>query len=269
MVKVWQEHSAKRLNEIVNHPAVLPFVKGGATAPLDLSEAVDDPANVLLMAEHGCVFFQQHQPGLYEGHVQVLPSGNVEWATEMLRSALHWMFCRVEVVEIVARSPKGFRSSHALIKAVGGRYEFTVPHGWIFNGKPIPADIFGLRIQDWLNTAPGLDDKGRWFDQRLREEYGRLHLPVPPEITDIPCLRAIGLAYEMCMGSQPEKAVIFYNRWAALAEQPRIGIVSRRPLAINVNDALVILRNDGDFYIAAAGGAWCQSEQSSAGRLAS
>jgi hypothetical protein len=259
-----RDRDAKHLNEVVNHPSVLPFVKGTAEPPLDFSEVVNDPSNVLLMGEHGGVLFQQHQQGLYEGHVQVLPSGHGTWAIDMLRAALHWMFCRTEAVEIVARSPKGFRSSRTLIKSVGGKYQFTVKDSWAFQGRVISTDIFSLPIQDWLATAPGLEEKGQWFEHGLREQFGRLNQPIPQKIDDTSHLRAVGLAYEMFRGSQPQKAVIFYNRWAALAEQPKIGIVSWRPLAINVNDALVILRDDGDFYIAATGEAWCQSEQLSA-----
>jgi hypothetical protein len=251
MATIRRERHARNLNRLLNHPSVYPWVHGPTEGPLDLTGAVLNPNNVLLMGQFGGLLFQQHQQGLYEVHSQCYPEGRGEWMVGFVKSCLMWMFTRSDAVEIMTRCPKGNYAARALAKTIGGRYEFTNPRGWVKDGQTISADIFALRIQDWMRTAPGLEERGRWFHDLLEGEYERLGKAEPQHPDDPGHDRYVGAACEMILGGQPDKAVIFYNRWAMLADYATIRIASRSPLALDIRESILIVRPDGQFYVAA------------------
>lgn len=245
LVKIGRERHARRLNRVINDPSVYPWVHGLIDGPLDMSAAVANPNNVLLMSQHGGIFFHHHQPGFYEAHTQVLPEGRGEWCLAMTRAALHWMFTRTSAMEILTRVPKGNLAARALTKAAGLKPRFINPKGWAFNGKVVPAEVFSLTIQDWLDGAPGLDERGQWFAERLARRLGiAMGTPSPAY------LRMVGAAYEMLSAGMPEKAMVLYNRWATLADHEPIAVVAIDPVAIKFGQTTLILQEDGDFYVA-------------------
>src|SRR5690348_6364974 len=103
--KIRREKHASNLNRLLNHPEVYPWVRGQAEGPLDLTGAVIDPRNYLLMGQHGGLLFQCHSPGIYEVHSQCYPEGREAWMIQFVRGCLHWMFCRTDAVEILTRCP--------------------------------------------------------------------------------------------------------------------------------------------------------------------
>lgn len=240
--------TADSLNEVVNDPSVWRWVHGAAEGRLDLSAVVADPANVLLMGEHGGVLFVRHQPGLYEAHTQVLPAGRGSWAIRMVRAALHWMFTHTDAVEIMTRVPKGNLGARALAKAIGGTLEFTSPIGWMMDGVIVPAGIYSLKIQDWMRSAGGLEERGHWFHDHLEAEYSRLGKIEASHPDDDNHDRYVGAAVEMILGGQPDKGVIFYNRWAVMAGYAPVSIVTRSPLTIDIRDALICVGGE-DFWV--------------------
>ena len=249
LLGVTRQFDAKRLNEIVNDPSVFPWVRGGVEGPIDLTFAVDNPANVLLVGEHGAVLFIQLQPGLFEAHSQCLPIGRGAWMVSFVKSAIFWMFTRSVCFELMTRCPHGNLGARALAKCVGGKKLFTNPRGWTKDGKVIPADIFAITIQDWMLTAQGLEERGHWFHERLTAEYRKLGRKEAPHPDDDTHDRYVGMACEMFLGGQPEKAVIMYNRWALMADYAPISLVSRDPVAIDIVDATIVVRNNS-FYVA-------------------
>jgi len=248
-IAIERHTDAERLNEVANHPSVYPWVKGRTIGRLDLSEPVANPANVLLMGEHGGMFFMHLQPGLYEAHILVLPGGRGEWAERLVHSCLHWMFCRTDAVEIMARCPRGNVAVKALARGTGWNYEFAANNAWVANGRPVSADIYAMRIQDWIRQSPILLKRGAWFRRDLVKKiamYGDIGFEDgPDEFQD----RHIGMAYDMLCGGQPEKAVLFYNRAALLSDYLPFTVVSLAPTTINIGGALIIVRQD-DFWIA-------------------
>lgn len=239
--------TADSLNEVVNHPSVYEWVRGAATGPLDLTIPVLDEDNVLLMGEYGGVLFIKHSPGTYEAHTQVLPDGRGPWTVDMVNEALRWMFTKTDAIEIVTRVPKGNIAAMALARAINGRPEFTIKMGWIHEGEVIPADIYALRIQDWMAKAPNLEAKGKWFHERLEAEYDRLGYEEPIHPEDPLHDRYVGAAVEMIMGGQPYKAVIFYNRWAGMTGYAPVKVVSTNPTVIDIHESLLMMRED-DFW---------------------
>ena len=245
LAKIGRERTARRINRIINDPSVFPWVCGTAKGPLDMTLAVSNPAHILLMGQHGGIFFHRHQPGIYEAHTQVLPEGRGEWCLGMTRAALHWMFTRSDAIEVMTRVPKGNLAARALTRAAGLRPRFVNPKGWALAGKIVPAEVFSLPIQDWLDQAPGLEERGRWFIERLGRRLGRT-FDEQPSYYD----RMTGAAYEMMIGGRPEKAMVFFNRWAALADHEPLAVTCLRPVAMKFAGATLILRDDGDFYVA-------------------
>lgn len=247
LAKIGREHHARRLNRVVNHPEVYRWVRGYATEPLDLSPTVANPANVLLMGEHGGVLFVAHQPGLYEAHTQVTPEGRGAWALAMVRAALFWMFTRTDAIEIMTKCPKGNLGARALARAVGGTKEFTARKGWVVDLDPVDADVFGLTLQAWARTADGLVQRGVWFHALLEAEFARHGKAEPPHEEDEDHNRAVGMAAEMMLGGQIGKALVFYGRAASLAGYGPIKLTSMNPLTIDIGTALLIVR-DGAFW---------------------
>lgn len=256
--QIRRERTADRINGIVNHPSIYPFVRGSAEGPLDLTDPIANEANVCLMGKHGGVFFEKLIGGMYEAHTQILPEGRGQWAIDMVRACLHWMFTRTDAMEIITRCPT--RASKALAVSIGGKFEFRAERGYLLGSRWVPADIYALRIHDWFRGAPGLEERGHWFHEFLEAEYRRLRAKDPlPHPEDPVHDRYVGLAAEMILGKQVNKAVLFYNRWALFAGYLPIEVVSADPVTIDIRDALLVVRPNGTFYVASLAGSKLRS----------
>lgn len=237
----------EKINRIVNDPSVYPWVRGPCEGPLDLGPLLQDRRHVCLMGELGGCLFTQQSPGIYEVHSQFLPKGRGEWAMNVVREALHWMFTRTDAVEIWTRCPRGNLGARVLAKAIGGREEITVPRGWVQDGKVIPATIYSLTIQEWMKTAPGLEEIGNWFHHKLEEEYRIAGYAEPVHEDDPGHNRYVGAAVEMIRGGQPLKGEIFYNRFAAMSGYQPIKIVNTDPVQIDIRDAVLEMHGKNFF----------------------
>lgn len=82
---------AERINFLVNHPAIRPFIGGDGSSEIDLSAAVADPANIFVDGKHGGFAFTWSAPGVYEVHTFVLPDGRGAWAASFAREARNYM----------------------------------------------------------------------------------------------------------------------------------------------------------------------------------
>lgn len=248
-MKIQRHFTAHSINMVVNDPSVFDWVRGVGTARLDVTPALQNHSNVLLMGEYGGVLFLKHQPGVYEAHTQVLPAGRGQWTLDMVNEALKWMFTSTDCVDIMTRVPKGNLAARALAKAIHGRCEFRVEKGWVKNDQIIPVDVFSLRIQDWMATAPGLEQYGEDFHDKLVEEYTKMGKDVPNIHPDDPVHdRYVGAAFLMVGNGQPHKGVLFYNRWAGIAGYAPISVVSDDPVVIDIQESLLAAK-DGSFYV--------------------
>ena len=165
----------------------------------------------------------------------------------MVQEALRWMFTETDALEIVTRVPKNNVGARALAKAIGGQKEFTINQGWVYEGQIVAADVYALRIQDWMANAPGLEAKGEWFHKKLESEYDRMGYEEPIHPDDPLHDRYVGAAVAMILGGQPYKAMIFYNRWAGMTGYAPIKVVSTEPTVIDIHESLLMVR-DEDFW---------------------
>lgn len=238
--------TAERLNEIVNHPEVYPWVKGGNTGPMDLSRFVSDFNNVCLVGDYGSVIFQKHQPGIYEFHTCVLPEGRGAWMVEGAKEAFRWMFTRTDAVELMTKCPDGNIASKAGARAVGCSMVFRTGPVWPTEKSLVPVDVWSIAIQNWPKNCPDLADTGKLFHDRLHTKYlakGRIE-PIHEE--DETHNVYVGAAAEMMQNGQTAKAVSFYNRWARLAGYMPIS-VSYEPV-LDIFESNLRLK-DGDFEV--------------------
>jgi len=246
--KIERHFDAKRLNLIVNDPAVYPWVRGYAKGPLDLSDVAANRDNIVLVGEQGALVFQMLQPGLYEVHSQCLEAGRGRWMLRFVRACLHYMFTRTTAVELLTKTPKGNLAALTLARTIKGAFEFTAKGAWIIDRHPVDCDIYGLTLQSWARTAPGLVERGQWFHARLDAEYKRRGHVDPPHDDDDDHDRFAGLCCEMFLGGQVDKGLLFYHRAAAMAGYGPITITSREPLTLDIGTALIIVR-DNDFWV--------------------
>lgn len=245
-----------RLNEIVNHESV----KGMLLAPeamdtvLDLSFPLSRPANVFLVGEHGYMAFiaaARHNLTLFDAHTAVLPSGRGAWAELFVRACLHWMFTRTPAAEISTLCPH--TSSHPattrLARAVGAALEFTserrFPYG---DGQYLSADVYTLSVTAWVRTAPGLEERGRWFHTKLDAEYKRLGRKEPNHPDDTGHDRHVGACIEMIFGEHIAKGLAIYARFASLGDYAPIEVTNPDPLLLDIRDAYIMVQPN-DFYV--------------------
>lgn len=71
---------ADRMNYLINHPAIRPFIGGDPDVELDFTGPIANDENVFLDGEHGGFACIWTAPGTYEIHTFVLPEGRGEWA---------------------------------------------------------------------------------------------------------------------------------------------------------------------------------------------
>jgi len=251
---VARHRNAEWLNRVVNDPSVREWVLADTSKAVDLTSFVANPANIVLGGKHGAIAFEQLTPGVYEAHTQVLPAGRGGWAASFVLACLHWMFAQTDAVEITTRVPQGNVAARAGIRMLehvfGPLFELRRERGWLRNGEHIPADVYVLHLSKWMLHAPGLYERGTWFHRRLEEEYARLGKQEDLHEDDSVHDRAVGAACELLIGGQAPKAVVFYNRWAALAGYAPISLTSVQPLVVNIRDALLLVRpGEQNFWV--------------------
>lgn len=244
---VRREFSAERINAVVNHSDVRPWV-GGGSGPLDLTPLVADPANVLLMNEQGGVLFQKHEPGLYEAHTQFLPDGRGAQAVASVADALRWMFTRSDAVEIVTKVPAGNGGALGLVRAIHGRLLFVRDNVWPTAQDASAVSFYSLGIMDWAGKAPGLAESGHWFHEKLEGAKAATAGAAPLHDDDEAHDRYVGATVEMIAAGQVDKGLAFYNRWARFAGYGPVAAIAVNPLVIDIGDAILAVRGD-DFDV--------------------
>jgi len=81
---------AARINELVNHPTVRPFIGPGDQA-LDLTDNVTDFNNIFLLGPSGGFGYLWTAPQTYEIHTFILPEGRGRNAYGLAQESLAYM----------------------------------------------------------------------------------------------------------------------------------------------------------------------------------
>lgn len=146
-----REFRADRINAVLNHPEVLPWVTLPGLDALDLSELVEDRRNILLMTEEGDggVLFHRRSQGVFEAHSQYLPSARGKRALAATREAVDWMFRNTDCRAITTMVPADNRPAEALAVRCGLKLYDEVPHAWPRQGRMVAARYFALSRAQW------------------------------------------------------------------------------------------------------------------------
>lgn len=81
---------AARINAVVNHPDVRPFVGPEDLGELDLAPVAARPEHWFLMGDHGGFLLSWSAPGVREVHTFILPAGRGRWAVEARKAMLEY-----------------------------------------------------------------------------------------------------------------------------------------------------------------------------------
>ena len=260
---IWRTTDTARINEIVNHPQVRPWVADLEEGEIDLAAQVANENTIVLLGEHGGFVLWRLLPGVYEVHTQILPNGRGDWALRFVQAGFRWMFTRTDAFEILTRVPAGHLAAKALAVASGFSFEFTADRRYRFRGKDVLVDVYSTQLQDWAARAPELEDTGRWLHSRFAEEGERIGLtgewrgPAKergvkwgPLHGDMPSHnRYVGLTYHMALGGNAARGVAMYNRWALASHRPvhlLSKLLSVQPPVVWFDHTELRLSPDGD-----------------------
>lgn len=246
-LSVRREFAAERLNAVVNHPDVRPWV-GGGTGLLDLSQVVADQRNILLMGEGGGFLFIQQEPGIYEVHSQFLPEHRGKNVIRAGHDAARYMFTRTDCIEIRSKVPDGNSAALGFARLMGWEYQFSRPKAWETGGDLVGVRYYAKTISQWANTALGIAGSGHWFHEQLEAAKNAAGSVMPVHDDDEAHDRYVGATVEMMQAGQIGKALTFYNRWAPFAGYATVSLIATDPVVIDIRDALIALRGD-DFHV--------------------
>lgn len=248
-------YDAREFNAIVNDPGVFQFVAQFGTEYIDTTPLVNNPFNVLLMADGGGVLFIQCEPGIYEVHTAFLKpdreklSSNGPHIRNACLAAYRWIFTHTDCMALVTRMPAHNRAVTVLSPLVGWVKEFERKANWpTLTGEMVDVGFAAIRYDDWVRKTTDLRESGRWFHERCEAEFRRLNLKEVNHPDDEWHDQHVGACIEMVFGGQPEKAVILYNRYARLAGYGLVEMKSKSPLLFEC-DGVLMQATDGDFKV--------------------
>ena len=225
------------LTEVVNHPAVRPWLAG--KGELDISGKVLTADNYVLVAEFGGFILVQHEPGRYEVHSQFLP-GHGSHPIRAMLEAQEWMFTRTDCEAIVSKVPHANKAAKGLALSGGLRTIFQREESDLG-----PCAYVELTCMDWAMRTKALERHGERFHDFL--EAAKIGASSEREIHshDPAHERAVGASLLMIERGQPKKGVDFYNRWARLAGYAEIELLNEAPAVIDAVDAVVGIGDTG------------------------
>jgi hypothetical protein len=251
LARIGREQHARRINRIANDPSVYPLVKAHLDGMLDFTFAVQDHENtILLMSQHGGILFSRVSPGIYEAHPMVLPEGRGKWAGDLGRAAMHWMFTRTDCLEILAPAPVGNPLAGAYARSLKMRPAFLTAPYMPLDGKLVPVQVYAMTLQEWIEQAPGLVERGEWVEHTLNRLGLRL-----TEQPDAAALSHIGLTFECFLNGAVPKGVVFHGRWAKVSGYQPCQLVSIDPPAIAFKGGTVVIQDHQRFYVIGDSGA--------------
>jgi hypothetical protein len=148
---VKESEDVARLNELLNHPDIYPWVHGSLEGPMDITPITDIPSTIILEATTGMFLFVKKAPHVLEVHTQFLP-GSTD-TLDCAKDAAKWIFTNTDTKSILTMVPRHNPAARRLAKQVG--FKYTVTDGeWPTDEGPVPMDHFELTKKTWRKTCP-------------------------------------------------------------------------------------------------------------------
>jgi hypothetical protein len=242
---------ASDINPILNEGRIFESIKlpGMKPGDIDVSPVINNPLNVLLMAQGGGIVFAQQEPGIYDVHTAFLkPARKEDRSGPHIRnvclSAYRWMFLSTDAMVLQTRIPAFNRAAIIFAPLVGWRFEFERKGVWPTDDGAADMSYFSMRYEEWVRKDEGVVEAGRDFHKRLDAEFARHRIAFENHADEECHDRYVGACAQMILAGQPEKATVLYNRWARFSGYAPISLVSRSPLLVDIGTALLMVEND-------------------------
>lgn len=235
-----REMGADRLNVVVNHPDVRPWL--GGEGELDMSAAVADPANILLMNEFGGCFFERVGAGIYEVHTQFTPECRGAKVIRAVQDALRFMFTRTDCFEVQTKVPANNAGALGLVRAIGGDLQFTRDAVWPAGDGMVACGFYVLTIASWAGKCDAVMASGEWFHDKLEAAKIAKGASSVVHEDDAAHDRYVGATVEMILNGQEAKALWFYNRWARFSGYAQVAQIAADPVVIDIQDAIISIQ---------------------------
>jgi len=150
----------------------------------------------------------------------------------MAAACLNWMFAKTGALEIFGTPPLANLAACGFFRKLG--FAQAYPDQPVFTDSNDSCAIFSLFVADWIRNSGGLVERGASFIDDLGLDTR----------ADDHCRRHVGAAIEMISGGQPQKAAVFYNRWAAMCGRLPLTLVSISSVAFELLGAAIIFKKN-------------------------
>lgn len=231
------------MNRVINDPSVRPWVGGGDTE-LDITPWTSNPANVILVNEHGGFCGIKMEPGVYELHTNILPEGRGAKAVYAAREACHYLFTKTDAQEIVTKVPAFNKAAERFARTFGYTERFRRANAMMGPDGLSDITFFAYTIDQWVAADDLLPFYGEWFHHELEQAKIAAGSALPVHDDDPSHDRAVGAAIAMIRAGHATKGVWYYNRWARFAGYATIELLSINPVIVDVRDAIVEISHD-------------------------
>jgi len=231
------------MNRVVNDPSVRPWV-GGGDVELDVTPWTSNPANIVLVNEHGGFCGIKHDAGIYELHTNILPEGRGLKAVHAAREACQYLFTKTDAQEIITKVPTFNKAADRFARTFGYTERFRRTDAAVGPDGPCDVTYFAYTIDQWAAADDLLPVYGKWFHDELEKAKIAAGSSLPIHDDDDAHDRAVGAAIAMIRAGNASKGIWFYNRWARFAGYATIYLLSLNPVVIDVQDAIVEISSD-------------------------
>lgn len=138
------EVNADRINFLINHPDIRPWVCGDFVGVLDATPLVNNRENIFFTSTFGGCGFIKLKPYIYELHSFALPEGRGSWVKENFKLVKDWMFENTDAMEILTICPRVNRMAIGAARMVGFKKYATIENSWSHEGKIYDVDAYVL-----------------------------------------------------------------------------------------------------------------------------
>ena len=227
----------ERIEKICNDPDVRYYTADAGHKQMDAKPWLAAP-NMVYLADGGCFLMRWVGPCRYDIHTNILPAYRGDIATRSAAEFIRWYFIETDAEELLSMVPATAEHRHVAFFArkMGLRRRFTREAVWPWQGAVRAMDFYSLTLDEWVSGG-ACQKEG----QRFHEILGGTNHEDDP-IHD----SYVGAAWSMARSGNATKAVGLYNRWARWAGYKTVAIVSRDPLKIDIQSAVITL--DGDTF---------------------
>jgi hypothetical protein len=211
---------------------------------------VANPANHALEGAHGGWIFVRHGPEIYELHTLIAPAGRGRAAAEEWKQAARYIFTATDAREIVTRVPAHNRGAAVAARICEFRERFWRSDAFCTHtGELVGVSYQALTIDDWWPGDEEAHKAGQVFHAQIETAKALADSALPDHPEDPIHDQAAGAACLIIAAGNPRKGVWFYNRWAALAGYPPIGLISETPLVIDTGAGVFVQVNQGKMEV--------------------